>query len=138
MRFQVPSVEAIEHTQPLRADYVIRAREDASHVGLRFEVRDEVGTPLATSCLYGLHLHPGDNHFTAEYDLRVLSPGQYSNYFTLFTLGEGGTHTVEDWVPGIQFRLVHTFLEGELEWNAKEWGAVELPQTKLVEQEHKA
>ena len=138
VRFQVPSVESIDHTQPLRAEYVIHAREVAQGVGLRFEVRNEVGNPLATSCLYGLDLHPGENRFTAEYDLRVLSPGQYSNYFTLFTLGEGGTHTVEDWVPGIQFRLVHTFLEGELEWNAKEWGAVELPQTRLVEQEHKA
>lgn len=136
VQFQVPSVEAIEHTQPLRAEYVVQAQEDTRSVGLRFEVRNEVGNPLATSCLYGLHLRPGLNRFTAEYDLRVLSPGQYSNYFTFFTLGEGGTHTVEDWVPGIQFRLVHTFLEGELEWNAKEWGAVELPRTKLVEQEN--
>ena len=44
----------------------------------------------------------------------------------------------ETWVPGIQFQLVHTFMAGELEWNPKEWGPVELPRTKLVEQESKA
>ena len=138
VRFLVPSVESIERTKPVRAEYVILAREESRQAGLRFEVRDEVGNPLATSCLYDLSLHPGLNRFTAEYDFQVLSPGQYSNYFTLFTLGEGGTHTVEDWVPGIQFQLVHTFMAGELEWNPKEWGPVELPRTKLVEQESKA
>ena len=132
VRFKVPSVEIIEHTKPLEAEYEILAREEAQNVGLRFEVRDEMGTPLATSCLYGLHLYPGINRFTAEYDLRVLAPGQYSNYFTLFTLGEGGTQKEEDWVPGIQFRLIHTFLEGELEWITKAWGPIELPVTKLI------
>ncbi len=135
VRFHVASVESIERTRPIRAEYVIHAREAAHGVGLRFEVRDEVGNPLATSCLYHLDLQPGDNRFLVEYDLQVLSPGQYSNYFTLFTQGEGGTQTVEDWVPGIQFTIVNTFLGDELEWNAKEWGAVELPNTRLLEQE---
>lgn len=135
VRFRVPSVEAIEHTAPLEIEYVVRAAAHAANIGVRFEVRDEVGAPLATSCLYGLDLHPGDNRFTARYDLRVLAPGQYSNFFTLFALGEGGTHTVEDWVPGIQFRLTHSFLEGELEWNTKDWGPVELPLAQVTEKE---
>ena len=36
VQFQVPSVEAIEHTQPLRAEYVVQAQEDTRSVGLRF------------------------------------------------------------------------------------------------------
>ena len=128
VQVQVPSVEAIERSQPVRMRFVIKAKESAGAVGLRFEVRDEVGNPLATSCLYGLQLQSGDNTVTSSYDLSVLSPGKYSNYFTLFTAGEGGIHTVEDWVPGIQFRMVDTFSENQLEWNAKDWGAIRLPE----------
>ena len=131
----VPTVEAIERSQPVRMRFVIKAQESAGAVGLRFEVRDEVGTPLATSCLYGLQLQPGDNTFTVSYDLSVLSPGKYSNYFTLFTAGEGGTHIVEDWVPGIQFRMVDTFSRNQLEWNAKDWGAIRLPEAVLCQED---
>ena len=135
VQVQVPSVEAIERSQPMRMRFVIKAQESAGAVGLRFEVRDEVGTPLATSCLYGLQLQPGDNTFTVSYDLSVLSPGKYSNYFTLFTAGEGGTHIVEDWVPGIQFRMVDTFSGNQLEWNAKDWGAIRLPEAVLCQED---
>lgn len=135
VQVQVPSVEAIERSQPVRMRFVIKAQESAGAVGLRFEVRDEVGTPLATSCLYGLQLQPGDNTFTVSYDLSVLSPGKYSNYFTLFTAGEGGTHIVEDWVPGIQFRMVDTFSGNQLEWNAKDWGAIRLPEAVLCQED---
>ena len=131
----VPTVEAIERSQPVRMRFVIKAQESAGAVGLRFEVRDEVGTPLATSCLYGLQVQPGDNTFTVSYDLSVLSPGKYSNYFTLFTAGEGGTHIVEDWVPGIQFRMVDTFSGNQLEWNAKDWGAIRLPEAVLCQED---
>ena len=131
----VPTVEAIERSQPVRMRFVIKAQESAGAVGLRFEVRDEVGTPLATSCLYGLQLQVGDNTFTVSYDLSVLSPGKYSNYFTLFTAGEGGTHIVEDWVPGIQFRMVDTFSGNQLEWNAKDWGAIRLPEAVLCQED---
>ena len=41
---QVQSVEAIERTQPVRIHYVLKANELAENIGLRFEVRDEVGT----------------------------------------------------------------------------------------------
>ena len=89
VRVLVPSVEAIERTQPVRIHCVIKAQESVERVGLRLEVRDEVGNPLATSCLYDLNLHEGDSEVTAQYDLSVRSPGKYSNYFTLFTAGEG-------------------------------------------------
>lgn len=134
VRVLVPSVEAIERIQPVRIHCVIKAQESVERVGLRLEVRDEVGNPLATSCLYDLNLHEGDSEFTAQYDLSVLSPGKYSNYFTLFTAGEGGAHTVEDWVPGIQFRIVDTFTSGHLEWNAKDWGSIRLPEAVLCKE----
>ena len=44
--------------------------------------------------------------------------------------------TVEDWVPGIQFTIVDTLSGQELQWNTKDWGAIELPNARLVPQEN--
>ena len=74
--------------------------------------------------------------FTARYDLSVLAPGKYGSYFTVITQGEGGAHTVEDWVPGMMFRMVDTLTEGETEWNTTAWGPIELPTAAVVEVQH--
>ena len=129
---QVQSVEAIERTQPVRIHYVLKANELAENIGLRFEVRDEVGTPLATSSMFGLTLQPGINEFTAEYDLSVLTVGKYSNYFTVITSYGGGTYGVEDWVPGIQFQLVDTFATYYEGWNRRAWGPICLPEPAVT------
>ena len=50
--------------------------------------------------------------------------------------GEGGAHTVEDWVPGMMFRMVDTLTEGETEWNTTAWGPIELPTAAVVEVQH--
>ena len=109
VRVLVPSVEAIERTQPVRIHCVIKAQESVERVGLRLEVRDEVGNPLATSCLYDLNLHEGDSEFTAQYDLSVLSPGKYSNYFTLFTAGDFRFLDTGDAEADVEQRLVDTY-----------------------------
>ncbi|HRL03552.1 MAG TPA: ABC transporter ATP-binding protein, partial [Gemmiger formicilis] len=88
------------------------------------------------TCVYGLDLQPGYTTFTARYDLSVLAPGKYGSYFTVITQGEGGAHTVEDWVPGMMFRMVDTLTEGETEWNTTAWGPIELPTAAVVEVQH--
>ena len=113
--------------------YTIKAEEPAEAVGIRLEIRDEVGNPLAAACLYGLELDRGTTAFTVRYDLSVLAPGKHGSYFTLFTLGEGGAHTVEDWVPGMTFKIVDTLLENETEWNTVAWGPIQLPNAVLTE-----
>ena len=116
--------------------YRVRANEAVADVGLRLEMRDEVGNPLGATCVYGLDLQPGYTTFTARYDLSVLAPGKYGSYFTVITQGEGGAHTVEDWVPGMMFRMVDTLTEGETEWNTTAWGPIELPTAAVVEVQH--
>ena len=54
----------------------------------------------------------------------------------VITQGEGGAHTVEDWVPGMMFRMVDTLTEGETEWNTTAWGPIELPTAAVVEVQH--
>ena len=40
----------------------------------------------------------------------------------------------ETWVPGIKFRMVDTFTSGHLEWNAKDWGSIRLPEAVLCKE----
>lgn len=136
VRLAVPSVESLERTEPVRVEYTFYAQESMENIGLLFEVRDELGNPLAASCLYGLQMKKGENHLTASYDFATLSPGKYSNYFTTVSLGNGGSYAVEDWVPGVQFRIVDTHEnENRVEWDAKALGLIQLPDAHLCGKE---
>lgn len=77
-------------------------------------------------------MHPGENRLALEYDLSMLSPAQYNTYFTLFTAGEGGGNSDEDCVPGPRFGIVDTYGENRVEWNARRWGLVQLPDARLL------
>lgn len=132
IRFESESIEALERGEPVRIEMKIHARRSMNSIGLRFEIRDEMGTPLATSCLYDLQMQEGVNHLAMEYDLRMLSPAQYNTYFTLFAIGEGGGHSDEDCVPGPRFGIVETYAEKYIEWNARNWGFIQLPDAKLL------
>ena len=132
VRFGAESIEALERSEPVRLEMTVDARKSTDSIGLRFEVRDEVGAPLATSCLYGLRMNAGENHLNVEYDLSMLSPAQYNTYFTLFAIGEGGGHSDEDCVPGPRFGMVDTYSDKQIEWNARHWGFIQLPDAKLL------
>ena len=133
VRFSAASIESLERSEPVRLEMVIDAKRPLDQIGLRFEVRDEVGAPLATSCLYGLSMQTGENRLALEYDLSMLSPAQYNTYFTLFALGDGGGHSDEDCVPGPRFGMVDTVAEKQhIEWNARHWGLIQLPDAKLL------
>ena len=83
VRFAAASIEALERSEPVRLEMVIDAKRPLDQIGLRFEVRDEVGAPLATSCLYGLSMKTGENRLTLEYDLSMLSPAR--RFFSIST-----------------------------------------------------
>ena len=126
----------VERRQPLQIRYRIKANETTADAGLRLEIRDEVGNPLAASCLYGLELQKGVTEFTASYDMSAFAPGKHGSYITLFTKGEGDAQSVEDWVPGMMLQVEDTLLDGETEWNALSWGAIQLPNATLLEVHH--
>lgn len=132
VRFDADSIETLERTAPVGLQMEIHARQAAENIGMRFEIRDEVGAPLATSCLYGLHMQEGENHLRLAYDLKMLSPAQYNTYFTLFTVGDAGGHNDEDCVPGPRFGIVDTFADKRVEWNARHWGLIQLPDAQLL------
>lgn len=132
IRFEAANIETLERSEPVRLEMMVDARRPRTSIGLRFEIRDEIGTPVATSCLYDLQLKKGENHLRLEYDLKMLSPAQYNTYFTLFAIGEGGGHNDEDCVPGPCFGVVNTRDTHNIEWNARNWGFVQLPNARLI------
>lgn len=137
IRFEADNIETLERSTPVRLEIIVDARRARNSIGLRFEVRDEIGTPVATSCLYDLQLQKGENHLRLEYDFKMLTPAQYSDYFTLFAIGEGGGHNDEDCVPGPCFGVVNTYADQYIEWNARHWGFVQLPNAKVLSEKEK-
>ena len=132
VRFQTANIDTMERSEPVQMEMTVDARRARNSIGLRFEIRDEIGTPVATSCLYDLQMREGENHLRLEYDLRALIPAQYNTYFTLFAIGEGGGHNDEDCVPGPCFGIVNTRDEQFIQWNARNWGFVQLPDAKQL------
>ena len=124
----------LERRKPVELRYIIHAQQPVEDAGIRLEIRDEVGNPLAAACVYDLALPAGTTTLTVRYDLTVLAPGKHGSYFTVFTRGKGGAHTVEDWVPGMIFKFVDTLQGNEAEWNTAAWGPIQLPNAVLTQQ----
>ena len=58
--------EVLERRKPVTVRYRVHVNEAVADVGLRLEMRDEVGNPLGATCVYGLDLQPGYTTFTAR------------------------------------------------------------------------
>lgn len=135
VEFRNSAEPVLERTRPLDIRYVLKSEQELSGIGIRLEIRDKIGNPLATSCLYDLTLHRGNNTFSARYDLSVLAPGKYGTYFTVFSQGTGGGQSVEDWVPGMEFEVADTLPGHGVVWNSIDWGPIQIPEAVLVETE---
>ena len=98
-------------------------------------MHDEFDVPVDTACLYGMHIRKGRNRVTAKYDFSMLAAGTYSNVFTTFTLGDGGSFNTEDRTQGVQFKLVNTLKQGEAVWQTVYFGSTHLPDAQLCKEE---
>ena len=135
VEFHVDTLEAVERSQPVEVEYIYDSTEDRDQIGIFFEVHDEFDVPVATACLYGMHIRKGRNRVTAKYDFSMLAAGTYSNVFTTFTLGDGGSFNTEDRTQGVQFKLVNTLKQGEAVWQTVYFGSTHLPDAKLCKEE---
>ena len=135
VEFHVDTLEAVERSQPVEVEYIYDSTEDRDQIGIFFEVHDEFDVPVATACLYGMHIRKGRNRVTAKYDFSMLAAGTYSNVFTTFTLGDGGSFNTEDRTQGVQFKLVNTLKQGEAVWQTVYFGSTHLPDAQLCKEE---
>lgn len=135
VEFHVDTLEAVERSQPVEVEYIYDSTEDRDQIGIFFEVHDEFDVPVATACLYGMHIRKGRNRVTAKYDFSMLAAGTYSNVFTTFTLGDGGSFNTEDRTQGVQFKLINTLKQGEAVWQTAYFGSTHLPDAQLCKEE---
>ena len=73
VEFHVDTLEAVERSQPVEVEYIYDSTEDRDQIGIFFEVHDEFDVPVATACLYGMHIRKGRNRVTAKYDFSMLA-----------------------------------------------------------------
>ncbi len=133
VRLKDVTENVLEGGKPLLVCYMVHSRHKVDGVGIRMEIRDKIGNPLAAACVYDLALQEGNNTMEIQYDLSMLASGKYSTYFTVFTMGERGAQAVEDWVPGMAFDIADTFPPHGVEWNSVAWGPIRMPDGILAE-----
>ncbi len=97
----------------------------------RFEVRDELDAPLASSNMFNLLIKEGNNNIQIEYDLSSLATGRYRGVFVMFSIGSKGDYIIEDWVDGIPFQIIDTYQTDIIKWNRKSFGSIMLPEGVL-------
>ena len=137
--------EVLERRKPVTVRYRVHVNEAVADVGLRLEVYGVAGSGAVGIGIVGIDADSAD--FIADF-VNTEVAEQIERFLTglmehldndakpVITQGEGGAHTVEDWVPGMMFRMVDTLTEGETEWNTTAWGPIELPTAAVVEVQH--
>lgn len=100
---------------------------DLQDAGLRLEIQNAEGTPVATSVCYNcISGKKGDiTGIRFTYDISMLAPGTYHTHYTFFQKNMYGAGDDLDWVEGMD--LIIDEPEDRLIWRADVWGSIMLP-----------
>ena len=111
--------------------FIWKTLEDVENVGLRFEVQNTDGTPVATAFSY--ECYSGKKGSTVKayftYDVSVLAPGTYHTIYTFFIHNDFGAGDDLDCVDGLDVIIDDS--ENKLNWRANVWGHVVLPSPEV-------
>ena len=107
--------------------FIWKTTENIDNAGLRFEIRNMDGTPIATSVSYECYSGKKDEltkaYFT--YDVSALTPGTYHTIYTFFKQNDYGTGEDLDCVEGMDIIIDDS--DNKLNWKANAWGHILLP-----------
>jgi lipopolysaccharide transport system ATP-binding protein len=123
----------IERKDGLVISILLHSTEIQSDVSCRFEIRDELDAPLASSNVFNLSIKKGINNLKLKYDLSSLATGRYRGVLVIFSIGGKGDYIIEDWVDGIPFEIIDTYNTGKIKWNRKDFGSIMLPDGVLFQ-----
>ena len=117
----------------VQVEFTWLTNDDLENVGLRHEIQDAGGTPIATSI--GYDCGNGKKGQTVKacfaYDVSVLAPGTYHTIYTFFEKNDYGEGDILDWVEGMDIIIEDGAAGEELNWRARFWGNVVLPQPEV-------
>lgn len=117
--------------EKVRIAFIWDIYEDVDNVGLRFEIQNTDGTPIATSfsyeCYSGKKGQRSKAYFT--YDISMLAPGTYHTIYTFFKRNDFGAGADLDCIDGMDVIIDDS--EGKLNWRANVWGNIILPEPEI-------
>ena len=113
---------------PLRLKLTWRCDAPIENIGLRLELQDLAGMRLGTYVLYDIcEGRPGETvTVSIEADVSLLRENNYRVIYCFFAGDPLGRYQNLDRVEGLSFMRVHEPGKGELEWDFKEWGYLDL------------
>ncbi len=113
--------------EKVRIAFTWHTNEDVENVGLRFEIQNTDGTPIAAAFSY--ECYSGKKGQTAAavftYDVSGLAPGTYHTIYTFFRRNNFGAGVDLDCMEGMDIIIDDS--ENKLNWRANVWGHFILP-----------
>lgn len=116
-----------EQKEKLKLQVNYHSKEKIDKIACRFEVRDELDAPIASSNSYNVLISEGEGSFYVVYDFSSLAVGKYRGVFVFNQLQSSGEYIIDDWVNQITFEIVDTYSKGKLNWNRRNFGCFILP-----------
>lgn len=113
-------------------------KEPLENIGLRYELCDKKGDPVATAIAIDLPITAQNKKQRIEikYDINGLVSGDYRGFFTFFTRNELGGNQDIDCVPSLQIEMEEENFDQYIKWDAAHWGQVELPSPQVEVLQH--
>ena len=110
--------------------------QDVSNVGLRVEVGNLEDVAQATYVLYDFYSGEKGKitEIVIELDASMVMDADYKTFFTFFNKSAQGTGVDLDCVPGLCFRKSTSTAEQSWVWRSKNWGYIQLPSPKIIDQ----
>ena len=105
---------------------IFSTTKDLKNIGMKFEVRGEDSSPIATSFNYNICSCDRKKYYEIliSYNLRVLVPGRYKTLYTFFQYDQLGSYIDLDCVPGIDFEITDNDMK--IQWRVSSWGNIRL------------
>lgn len=117
--------------EKVQIKFVWQTKDIIDNIGLRLEIQNVQGAPVATSVSYQCQNKTKTNPTKAifTYDLSVLAPGKYHTIYTFFKQNDYGSGDDLDCIDGMDITIDDP--TNKLNWRASVWGYVVLPSPKM-------
>ena len=113
--------------------------EPVPGLSLRVECKDPSDQRLGTYVIYDIcDCRPGRSYqMDLELDISLFAQGSYRTVYCFFVRDMYGTGQNTDRMPGLSLNIEGNAQPGRLQWDAREWGSLELPGASVLTVEEK-
>ena len=124
-----------KHSEKIRVELDVLYTKPVENLGLRYEILTLSGLPIATAVIEKLDIKTSDKiqKITFECAPDDIVAGDYKCFFTFYAHNGFGATKDVDCVPGLQFSILGSEEDIDIEWRPAYWGYIKLPEPNVLE-----